>query len=100
GLDSGAAACLAKPVKPDELLAVIRAALRQAGPMRPEAIGQIVHRLNSTLQLISGYRELLLRAIHPADSLRPPVAQLKKAGDRAAALVSQLAPAGRPPPAR
>src|SRR5262245_18058716 len=38
GLDSGASACLAKPVKPSELLAVIRAALRQARRMRPEPV--------------------------------------------------------------
>ncbi len=64
-----------------------------------EAIGRlaggVAHDFNNLLTVITGYTELVLKEL-PADSLlRRDLAEVKKAGDRAAALTRQLLAFGR-----
>ncbi|MEK7867730.1 MAG: PAS domain S-box protein [Planctomycetota bacterium] len=64
-----------------------------------EAIGRlaggVAHDFNNLLTVITGYAELVLKAL-PEDSLhRRDLAEVKKAGDRAAALTRQLLAFGR-----
>jgi PAS domain S-box-containing protein len=67
--------------------------LRQA--QRLEAIGRlaggIAHDFNNLLTAISGYADVALGRLGPADErLRSDVQEIRKAGDRAAALTAQL----------
>ncbi|MBI3680246.1 MAG: PAS domain S-box protein [Acidobacteria bacterium] len=62
--------------------------------------GGLAQQLNDLLTPITGYSELLLNSLQEQDPARRDVEQIKKAGDRAAALASQLLVFGRKQPMR
>jgi len=66
--------------------------LRQAQKM--EAVGRlaggIAHDFNNLLTAINGYAELILLSLDEKDPIRADLAEIKKAGDRAALLTEQL----------
>jgi PAS domain S-box-containing protein len=66
--------------------------LRQA--LKMEAVGKlaggVAHDFNNLLTAITGHSEMCLRRLTPENSLHRHIDQIKKAGDRAAALTRQL----------
>jgi two-component system, cell cycle sensor histidine kinase and response regulator CckA len=66
--------------------------LRQSQKM--ESIGTlaggIAHDFNNLMTAVTGYSELALRHLEAGDPLRTKIEEIKKAGERAAALTSQL----------
>jgi two-component system cell cycle sensor histidine kinase/response regulator CckA len=66
--------------------------LRQAQKM--ESIGTlaggIAHDFNNLMTAVTGYSDLALRSLQGDDSLRSKIEEIKKAGERAAALTRQL----------
>ena len=66
--------------------------LRQA--LKMEAVGKlaggVAHDFNNLLTAITGHSEMCLKRLTPENSLHRHIDQIKKAGDRAAALTRQL----------
>jgi PAS domain S-box-containing protein len=66
--------------------------LRQA--QRMEAVGRlaggVAHDFNNLLMVIQGYSDLLLQSPEPADTQRQPLEEIRKAAERASALIRQL----------
>jgi len=73
---------------------LLRSEQRLQTVQKMEAIGRlaggIAHDFNNLVQAISGYTEMALHGLGPDDSLRHPLEEIKRAGDRAAALTRQL----------
>lgn len=76
----------------EEERAALEAQLRQSQKM--EAVGQlaggIAHDFNNLLQAIMGYTQLSMARCSPEQQVYQDLAQVKKAGDKAAALTRQL----------
>ena len=73
---------------------LLQSQTRLQSVQKMEAIGRlaggIAHDFNNLVQAIGGYTEILLRRLPDYDPLRRNAEEIKKAGDRAAALTRQL----------
>ena len=73
---------------------LLESQIRLQSVQKMEAIGRlaggIAHDFNNLVQAIGGYTDILLRSIPDHDVLHRHVEEIKKAGDRAAALTQQL----------
>ncbi len=73
---------------------LLQSQIRLQSVQKMEAIGRlaggIAHDFNNLVQAIGGYTEILLRHLQQDDPLRRNAEEIKKAGDRAAALTRQL----------
>src|SRR5690606_179353 len=73
---------------------LLKSQIRLQSVQKMEAIGRlaggIAHDFNNLVQAIAGYTEILLGQLEPADPLRRNAVEIRKAGDRAAALTRQL----------
>ncbi len=73
---------------------LLKSQIRLQSVQKMEAIGRlaggIAHDFNNLVQAIGGYTEILLEQIDPSDPLHRNAVEIKKAGDRAAALTRQL----------
>lgn len=73
---------------------LLQSQIRLQSVQKMEAIGRlaggIAHDFNNLVQAIGGYTEILLRQLGDGDPLRRSAEEIKKAGDRAAALTRQL----------
>jgi signal transduction histidine kinase/CheY-like chemotaxis protein len=52
--------------------------------------GGVAHDFNNLLTVINGYAELVLAQVGTSDAVRPALEQIRRAGERAAALTQQL----------
>jgi signal transduction histidine kinase/ActR/RegA family two-component response regulator len=73
---------------------LIQSQIRLQSVMKMEAIGRlaggIAHDFNNLVQAIGGYTEILLKRLPEHDALHRSAEEIKRAGDRAAALTRQL----------
>lgn len=61
-------------------------------PAAPPDPGRLIHDLNNLLTSINGFADLLLARLAPQDPARPSAEHIRKAGERAAALLKAHAP--------
>src|SRR4051794_19240154 len=52
--------------------------------------GGIAHDFNNFLTVINGYADLVIRQLDKTDPISRPIAEIRKAGDRATSLTRQL----------
>ncbi len=89
---SGTAQDITERKQAEEALRQSEEQLRQAQKM--EAVGRlaggVAHDFNNLLTAIIGYSDILLNGLGESDPWRPDILEIKKAGERAATLTSQL----------